>query len=94
LDDRQRRTVVLSDCRPGEKAEVDLPGLFGKRARILVSHGGDHLRRTDFPRLAQWALEGKLDLAAWSAHSAARRLEAALSADAHRRDVIRTVLLP
>ena len=33
------------------------------RARILVSHGGDHLPREDFPRLAQWALDGSLDLA-------------------------------
>ena len=47
----------------GEKAEVELPRLFAKRARILTSHGGDHLPQEDFPRLAQWALEGKLDLA-------------------------------
>ena len=42
--DRDRGTVVLIGLSPaGEPAEVDLPGLFGKRARILVSHGGDHL---------------------------------------------------
>ena len=46
----------------GETASVDLPGLFAKRARILVSHGGDHLPAEDFPRLAQWALDGTLDL--------------------------------
>jgi Zn-dependent alcohol dehydrogenase len=47
----------------GEKAEVELPRLFAKRARVLTSHGGDHLPQEDFPRLAQWALEGKIDLA-------------------------------
>ena len=57
-------TVVLIGLSPaGEKATVDLPALFGRRARILVSHGGDHLPHEDFPRLAQWALDGSLDLA-------------------------------
>ncbi len=56
-------TLVLVGLSPaGERAEVDLPGLFGKRARILVSHGGDHLPQVDFPRLAAWALDGTLDL--------------------------------
>jgi len=57
-------TAVLIGLSPaGETAEVDLPRLFTKRARVLTSHGGDHLPQEDFPRLAQWALEGKLDLA-------------------------------
>ena len=47
----------------GEKVEIDLPGLFAQARAILVSHGGDHLPQEDFPRLAHWALEGKLDLA-------------------------------
>jgi len=56
-------TYVLIGLSPGgEHGEVDLPRLFGKRARILVSHGGDHLPEEDFPRLAAWALDGKLDL--------------------------------
>jgi S-(hydroxymethyl)mycothiol dehydrogenase len=56
-------TAVLIGLSPaGEKAEVDLPGLFARRATVRVSHGGDHLPHEDFPRLAQWALEGKLDL--------------------------------
>ena len=88
-------TVVLIGLSPaGEKVEVDLPGLFGKRARILVSHGGDHLPQEDFPRLARWALEGKLDLAGMVTRTAP--LEAwqdALSA-MRRGDVIRTVLTP
>jgi Zn-dependent alcohol dehydrogenase len=57
-------TVVMIGLSPaGEVAQVDLPKLFAKRARILVSHGGDHLPEEDFPKLAQWALDGTLDLA-------------------------------
>jgi S-(hydroxymethyl)mycothiol dehydrogenase len=39
-------------------------GLFMRRGTIRVSHGGDHLPAEDIPQLAQYALEGKLDLAA------------------------------
>jgi Zn-dependent alcohol dehydrogenase len=57
-------TFVLIGLSPtGETAVIDLPRLFAKRTRILVSHGGDHLPTEDFPRLARWALDGKLDLA-------------------------------
>jgi Zn-dependent alcohol dehydrogenase len=78
----------------GETVEVDLPRLFGKRARILVSHGGDHLPQEDFPRLAQWALEGKLDLAGMVTRTAP--LEGWKDAFAALKggDVIRTVLTP
>jgi Zn-dependent alcohol dehydrogenase len=56
-------TAILIGLSPaGEKAEVDLPGFFAKRTTVRTSHGGDHLPHEDFPRLAQWALEGKLDL--------------------------------
>ena len=88
-------TVVLIGLSPaGETAELDLPGLFGKRARILVSHGGDHLPQEDFPRLAQWALDGKLDLAGMVTRTAPLE-EWAGALDAMRDgDVIRTVLTP
>jgi S-(hydroxymethyl)mycothiol dehydrogenase len=57
-------TVVVIGLAPaGETAEVSLPHLFSRRARIVVSHGGDHLPHEDFPRLAAWALDGTLDLA-------------------------------
>jgi Zn-dependent alcohol dehydrogenase len=57
-------TLTLIGLSPaGETAEVSLPELFANRARILVSHGGDHLPAEDFPRLADWALDGTLDLA-------------------------------
>jgi S-(hydroxymethyl)mycothiol dehydrogenase len=88
-------TVVLIGLSPaGEKAELDLPTLFAKRTRILVSHGGDHLPQEDFPRLAQWALDGKLDLAGMVTRTAP--LEGWKTAlDAMRDgDVIRTVLVP
>ncbi len=43
-------TVVLIGLSPaGETAEIDLPGLFARRARILVSHGGDHLPAGGLP---------------------------------------------
>lgn len=57
-------TAVLIGLSPaGEKAELDLPAFFARRTTVRTSHGGDHLPEEDFPRLAQWALEGKLDLA-------------------------------
>jgi Zn-dependent alcohol dehydrogenase len=88
-------TVVLIGLSPaGETATIDLPGLFAKRARILVSHGGDHVAQEDFPRLAQWAVEGKLDLAGMVTRTAP--LEGWNDALAAMRsgDVIRTVLTP
>jgi Zn-dependent alcohol dehydrogenase len=88
-------TAVLIGLSPaGETAEVELPRLFAKRTRVLTSHGGDHLPEEDFPRLAQWALEGKIDLAAM----VTRRIELA---DAPRAldglrsspDLIRSVIV-
>jgi len=88
-------TVVLIGLAPaGETVELDLPGLFACRARILVSHGGDHLPQEDFPRLAQWALDGTLDLAGMVTHVAPlERWEEALGA-MREGDVIRTILTP
>ncbi len=87
-------TVVLIGLSPsGEKAEVDLPALFGRRARILVSHGGDHLPG-DFPRLAQWAIDGQLDLAAMVTRTAPLADWSAAFDAMRAGDVIRTVLLP
>ena len=88
-------TFVLIGLSPGgETVELDLPRLFAKRATILVSHGGDHLPQEDFPRLAQWVLDGQLDLAGMVTRTApldgwSDALEAMKGGD-----VIRTVLLP
>jgi S-(hydroxymethyl)mycothiol dehydrogenase len=87
-------TVVLIGLSPsGERAEVDLPNLFAKRATIRVSHGGDHLPQEDFPRLAQLALDGQLDLAGMVTQTIA--LENVMDAfgDMKRGDVIRSVVL-
>lgn len=56
--------VYIGLPKPGATAAVDLNALFDRRARIVVSHGGDHLPAEDFPRLARWAADGELDLAA------------------------------
>jgi len=88
-------TFVLIGLSPGgETVEIDLPRLFQKRTTILVSHGGDHLPQEDFPKLAQWALDGTLDLASMVTETAplagwSDALEAMKGGD-----VIRTVLLP
>jgi S-(hydroxymethyl)mycothiol dehydrogenase len=88
-------TVVLIGLSPaGERAEIELPKLFARRARILVSHGGDHLPQEDFPRLAQWALDGTLDLAGMVTRTAP--LDEWAEAFEAMKDgaVIRTVLTP
>ena len=79
-------TYVLIGLSPsGERGELDLPSLFGKRITIVVSHGGDHLPQEDFPRLAQLALDGELDLAAMVTRTrAARRLAGGARRDARR----------
>jgi S-(hydroxymethyl)mycothiol dehydrogenase len=88
-------TFVLVGLSPGgETVELDLPRLFAKKTTILVSHGGDHLPQEDFPQLAQWALDGKLDLAGMVTRTAplagwSDALEAMKGGE-----VIRTVLLP
>jgi Zn-dependent alcohol dehydrogenase len=46
-----------------QPAALELNPFFDKRTRIVGSHGGDHWPAVDVPKLAQWALDGKLDLA-------------------------------
>jgi Zn-dependent alcohol dehydrogenase len=88
-------TYVLVGLSPaGERAELDLPGLFAKRTSILVSHGGDYLPQADFPRLGRLALDGELDLARMVTRTAPLD-EWQDALDAMRDgDVIRTVLIP
>ena len=88
-------TFVLIGLSPaGERAEVELPALFAKRTRILVSHGGDHLPQEDFPRLAQWALDGTLDLAGMVTRTDGLDGWRDGIDAMGRSDVIRTVLRP
>jgi S-(hydroxymethyl)mycothiol dehydrogenase len=56
--------VHVGLAQPGTAASFDLVQLFDRRARILVSHGGDHVPAEDFPRLAGFARDGQLDLGA------------------------------
>jgi S-(hydroxymethyl)mycothiol dehydrogenase len=87
-------TAVLIGLSPsGERVEIDLPNLFAKRLTIRVSHGGDHLPQEDFPRLAQLALDGELDLAGMVSRTIS--LEGVMDAfeDMKRGDVIRSVVL-
>lgn len=55
--------VYIGLPQPGAEVTLGLEQLFDRRARILVSHGGDHVPAEDFPRLLQLAVEGELDLA-------------------------------
>jgi Zn-dependent alcohol dehydrogenase len=88
-------TVVVVGLAPaGETATVDLPALFRRRARVLVSHGGDHLPHEDFPRLAQWALDGSLDLASMVTRTGALDEWSAAFDAMQDGSVIRTVLTP
>ena len=55
--------VYIGLPEPGAEATLPLDYAFDRRLRILVSHGGDHVPAEDFPRLAQLALDGQIDLA-------------------------------
>jgi Zn-dependent alcohol dehydrogenase len=55
--------VYIGLPQPDAMAQIGLSPFFDKRTRLLVSHGGDHWPAVDFPRLAEWAGDGTLDLA-------------------------------
>ncbi len=54
--------VYIGLPQPESTVAFGLEDFFDRRLRLLVSHGGDHWPAKDFPRLAAWACEGKLDL--------------------------------
>jgi S-(hydroxymethyl)mycothiol dehydrogenase len=54
--------VYIGLPQPGAEATLPLEYAFDRRVRILVSHGGDHVPAEDFPRLAELAVAGRLDL--------------------------------
>jgi Zn-dependent alcohol dehydrogenase len=85
-------TAVLIGLSPaGERATVELPDFFARRSRVLVSHGGDHLPQEDFPRLARYALDGRLDLAGMVTKVIALEDVPAAFDDMRRGEVIRSV---
>jgi S-(hydroxymethyl)mycothiol dehydrogenase len=79
--------------KEGQLVELDLRRLFNSRAEIRVSHGGDTLPAEDLPRLAQLALDGRLDLAGMVTRTIALdEVEDAFEA-MRSGDVIRSVVL-
>jgi S-(hydroxymethyl)mycothiol dehydrogenase len=86
--------VYIGLPKPGAEAALSLELLFGRRARILVSHGGDHVPAEDFPMLAQLALEGKLDLAGMVTKKIVLEDVGKAFRDMEAGDVIRSVVIP
>jgi len=85
--------VYIGLPQPGSVAAVELEPFFDRRLRILVSHGGDHWPAQDFPQLASWALEGKLDLAGMVTKTVGLDEVDRAFADLKSGDVIRSVIL-
>jgi S-(hydroxymethyl)mycothiol dehydrogenase len=85
--------VYIGLPQPEARAELELNPFFDKRTRILVSHGGDHWPAYDFPKLAQWALDGELDLAGMVTKTIALEDVEHAFEDLRRGEVIRSVVL-
>jgi S-(hydroxymethyl)mycothiol dehydrogenase len=85
--------VYIGLPQPEARAELELNPFFDKRTRILVSHGGDHWPAQDFPKLAQWALDGELDLAGMVTKTIALEDVEHAFEDLRRGDVIRSVIV-
>jgi S-(hydroxymethyl)mycothiol dehydrogenase len=85
--------VYIGLPQPGDEAIVGLEHLFDRRVRILVSHGGDHVPDEDFPRLAQLAVEGRLDLAGMVTKRIALDDVEQAFVDMEAGDVIRSVVV-
>jgi Zn-dependent alcohol dehydrogenase len=85
--------VYIGLPQPGAAAAIDLPQLFDRRLRVVVSHGGDHVPALDFPQLVTWAQEGKIDLAAMVTKRVGLEDVAQAFADLESGDVIRSVIL-
>jgi S-(hydroxymethyl)mycothiol dehydrogenase len=84
--------VYIGLPQPGAVASLALNPFFDRRTRILVSHGGDHWPAVDFPRLAEWALDGKLDLAGMVTRTVALDEVPQAFDDLRAGDVIRSVV--
>jgi S-(hydroxymethyl)mycothiol dehydrogenase len=85
--------VYIGLPQPGATAAIDLGPFFDRRLRILVSHGGDHWPAKDFPQLAQWALEGELDLAGMVTKTVALEDVERAFEDLRAGEVIRSVIV-
>ena len=85
--------VYIGLPQPGAEATVPLDYAFDRRLRILVSHGGDHVPAEDFPRLAELAAEGRLDLAGMVTKRITLDDVPQAFADMEAGEVIRSVVL-
>ena len=85
--------VYIGLPQPGATAQIDLPLFFDRRLRIVVSHGGDHVPALDFPRLVEWAREGRLDLDAMVSKRIGLDDVRQAFDDLRAGDVIRSVIL-
>jgi S-(hydroxymethyl)mycothiol dehydrogenase len=79
--------------QPGASAMIGLEDFFGRRLRIVVSHGGDHWPEKDFPQLAEWAREGQLDLDGMVTQTITLDEVARAFEDMKAGNVIRSVIL-
>jgi S-(hydroxymethyl)mycothiol dehydrogenase len=85
--------VYIGLPQPGSEAVLPLERVFDRRLRILVSHGGDHVPDEDFPRLARFAADGRVDLAGMvTKRIALDDVERAFE-DMEAGDVIRSVVV-
>ena len=84
--------VYIGLPQPGSEVALRLEQLFDRRVRILVSHGGDHVPAEDFPRLLQFALDGRLDLAGMVTKTVALEDVDRAFDDLKAGDVIRSVI--
>ena len=85
--------VYIGLPQPGAEAALPLEYTFDRRLRILVSHGGDHVPAEDFPRLAQLALDGQLDLAGMVTKRIALEDVVQAFEDMEAGEVIRSVIV-
>jgi Zn-dependent alcohol dehydrogenase len=78
---------------PGRTLDVDLErDLFHPKVSLNVTHGGDTIPQQDFPFLAQAALDGRLDLAAFVTKTIALEEVPQALDDLHAPSGVRTVV--
>jgi S-(hydroxymethyl)mycothiol dehydrogenase len=85
--------VYIGLPQPGAEATLPLDYAFDRRLRILVSHGGDHVPAEDFPRLAQLAADGELDLSGMVTKRIALADVVQAFEDMEAGEVIRSVII-
>jgi S-(hydroxymethyl)mycothiol dehydrogenase len=85
--------VYIGLPHPGAHVDVSLETLFNRRLRVVVSHGGDHVPAEDFPELAAYAREGRLDLAGMVTKTIGLEDVEQAFAEMKAGDVIRSVVV-